>query len=152
MSTSPNPAEATMATFMAHLRAAEAVLGKADPDDPAAACQAALAELRLASTAHRVYVSGVSHDLRNTLTLISGLARMLERSLAKGTLTPDRTQQAFQRIDESVTQAISIIDRLSEPRVSMSTPPVRPQITRLTDAKRENSRGGPGAGNQALRS
>ena len=115
MSGSLDPAETTLATITAHLRAAEAVLGEADPVDPAAACQAALVEVRLASTAQRRYLRAVSHDLRNTMTSISGLSQMLERSLAKGTLTPERTHQALQRIDESVARAAAIINRLTEP-------------------------------------
>jgi signal transduction histidine kinase len=114
MSSFGDPAEATLATITAHLRAAEAVLGEADPVNPAAACQAALVEVHLASAAHRQYLRAISHDLRNTLTSISGLAQMIERSLAKGTLTPERTQQALQRIEESVTRAAGIINRLTE--------------------------------------
>lgn len=114
MSGSRDPTASSLATITAHLSAAEAVLARADPDDPATACQAALAEVRLATAAHQRYLRAVSHDLRNTLTLISGQAQLLERFLAKDTLTPDRLRVALQRIDQSIAAASNIIRRLSD--------------------------------------
>lgn len=114
MSSSRDPTEATLTIVTLHLGAAEMALAGADPSESVTACQAALADLRLATVAHDRHVHGVSHDLRNTLTSISGQAQLLERSLAKDTLTPERIRQALQRIEQSVTEAAAILRRLSE--------------------------------------
>lgn len=114
MSSSRDPTAATMAIFTLHLSAAEMALAGADPSESVTACQAALAQMRLATLAHDRHVHGVSHDLRNALTSISGQAQLLERSLAKGTLTPERIYQALQRIEQSVTAATAILRQLAE--------------------------------------
>ncbi|MBA2518277.1 MAG: hypothetical protein H0V24_01290 [Chloroflexia bacterium] len=103
-----------MASIRGHLRAAESVLILGEADDPVTACEAALAELRAAVIEHDQYIHGLSHDLRNALTTISGQAQLLGRYLAKGTLDPARVQIAVERIDEAVRQMNEIIHRLND--------------------------------------
>lgn len=103
-----------LASIRGHLRAAESVLILGEADDPVTACEAALAELRTAVIEHDQYIHGLSHDLRNALTTISGQAQLLERYLAKGTLDPARVRIAVERIDEAVRQMNEIIHRLND--------------------------------------
>ncbi len=97
-----------------HLRSVEEVLASATADDALAACETALDQLRQASAAHDRHIREVSHDLRNTLTAVTGQAQVLERLLAKGTLPPERLAKALSRITQSVAEANEVIQRLSE--------------------------------------
>ncbi len=105
----------TLAKIQAHLRAAESALADGNPNDPKAACRDALVELRLASAAHDQFLGEVSHDLRNRFTMITGQAQLIERSLAKGTVAPDRIQRAVGQITRSVAEANEFVRRLSGP-------------------------------------
>lgn len=103
----------SLAKMQAHLSAAEAALADGNPTDPRAACQQALVELQRASAAHDRLVGEISHDLRNRFTLITGQAQLIERSLAKGTLAPDRIQRAVGQINRAVAEANEFIRTLS---------------------------------------
>lgn len=97
-----------------HLRTVEEVLARATADDALAACETALDHLRQASAAHEHHMREVSHDLRNTLTTVTGQAQILERLMARGELPPERVAKALKRITQSVAEANAIINRLSE--------------------------------------
>jgi signal transduction histidine kinase len=113
-----NPDDAagvTLATIRAYLGAAEAALADGTPPDPVAACESALAELRRAGAAHDRFVWEMSHDLRNNFTAITGQAQLLERSLDKGTISPDRVRKAVQQINQSIAEASAIVEKLTSP-------------------------------------
>jgi signal transduction histidine kinase len=113
MSSARDPARITLATIRAHLLAADTALADGKSADPVGACEAALAELRQATAAQDQFVREMSHDLRNSLTAISGQAQLLERYLGRDTLTPDRIERAVSQINQSIDGANAIIRKLS---------------------------------------
>jgi signal transduction histidine kinase len=113
MSNARDPAGNTLATIRAHLSAAETALADGNPADPAGAREAALVALRQATAAQDRFAWTMSHDLRNSFTAISGQAQLLERSLARDTLTPERIQRAVNQIIQSIDEANAILRKLS---------------------------------------
>lgn len=97
-----------------YLHPVEDILASATAEDAVAACETALDQLRLASAAHDQHVREIGHDLRNTLTAVTGQAQILERLLARGSLPPERVARALGQITQSVAEANAIINRLSE--------------------------------------
>lgn len=104
-----------LTTIKGHMSAVETFLSTLDANDPLTACESALAELRSASLAQDEFNRAISHDLRNTLTMISGQAQLLGRAVANGTLDPARVQTAVDRIEQAVDHTATIIRRLSDP-------------------------------------
>lgn len=97
-----------------HLRTVEDLLASATADNALTACETALENLRQASAAHEGHVREFSHDLRNTLTAVTGQAQILERLLARGELPPERVARALRQITKSVAEANEVIQRLSD--------------------------------------
>ena len=108
-------ASVTLAKIQAHLSAAQIALADGNPTDPRAACRDALVELRQASATHDQFVDEISHDLRNCFTMITGQAQLIERSLAKGTVAPDRIQRSVAQINRAIAEANEFIHELSGP-------------------------------------
>lgn len=115
MMATPDPANIVLlTTIKGHMSAVETFLSTLDANDPLIACESALAELRSATRAQDEFNRAISHDLRNTLTMISGQAQLLGRAVATGTLDPARVQTAVDRIEQAVEQTTAIIRRLSD--------------------------------------
>jgi signal transduction histidine kinase len=108
------PHDIMLTAIKVHLSAAETALDGIELNDPSHARERALVELRAASTAHEEYTRSISHDLRNSLTLISGQVQLLQRMLTRESLSPARLRTALDRIEQSVMEANAIIRRFAD--------------------------------------
>lgn len=73
---------------------------------------AALEALQDATRTRDEFLAAASHDLRTPLTAILGVAQMLRRREARGTLEPARFLEALRSIEGAARQMSAIIDEL----------------------------------------
>jgi PAS domain S-box-containing protein len=71
-----------------------------------------MTERKMADAEHQAFIATLTHDLRNPLATISGLAQVLRRQAGSGSLTPDRLARRATAIEEASTRVVARLDEL----------------------------------------
>ena len=96
------------------------------------------AQSQAAIRARDEFLSIASHELRNPVASISGVAQLLEREYARGQLDPERVQRYIGSLGRTATRLADLTeDLLDVSRLRQGRLPLRPEQTDISNLVRE---------------